>query len=145
MINKRLLLRKNKEVELISELNVVPYIDVMLVLLIIFMVTAPLLQHSVEINLPESVQAEQSVDTASEPIVVTVDKDGLYYINTSDSSLSIREVTIKIIALGRKNSNIKTKVYIRGDKDARYNDIIQVISVLKKNGLRNIGLMSNSI
>jgi biopolymer transport protein TolR len=145
MINRRLLSKKNKEVELISELNVVPYIDVMLVLLIIFMVTTPLLQHSVEINLPETVQQEQMVDNISEPIIVTVDKDGFYYINASETALTIRDVTIKVIALGRKNSNIKTKVYIRGDKDARYNDIIKVISVLKNNGLRNIGLMSNSI
>jgi biopolymer transport protein TolR len=145
MINRRLLSKKNKEVELISELNVVPYIDVMLVLLIIFMVTTPLLQHSVEINLPETVQQDQMVDNLSEPIIVTVDKDGFYYINASETALTIRDVTIKVIALGRKNSNVKTKVYIRGDKDAMYNDIIKVISVLKNNGLRNIGLMSNRI
>ena len=136
--------KKNEENQIISELNVVPYIDVMLVLLIIFMVTAPLLQHSIEVDLPNTANKNQDVDTVSEPIVITVNENGDYFVNTSTSALNIRELTIEIIALKKINKN-KTKVYIRGDKDATYQNVINAISVMKKNGLNNIGLMTNSL
>lgn len=144
-MNKRLLMKKRDETKLISELNVVPYIDVMLVLLIIFMVTAPLLQHSIEVNLPETAKSEQKVDVTSDPIVVTVSKVGDYFLNTSDEKLTLRSLSIKVLALKKMKKDQKIKVYIRGDKDSSYNDIVRVISTLKKHGLNNIGLMSNSI
>jgi biopolymer transport protein TolR len=143
MISKRILLKKHAPSNLISELNVVPYIDVMLVLLIIFMVTAQTLQHSIEVDLPESSKSEQTVDTTSEPLVVTVDKVGSYYVNTSTSPLNISALTIEVMAMVKlKKGNVR--VYIRGDKETKYADIIGVMNVLKKQGLNNIGLMTAS-
>lgn len=144
MRNEKRLRRQGNDNDYISELNVVPYIDVMLVLLIIFMITAPMLQHSIEVDLPETSQSEQKVDTASEPIVLTVSIDGLYYLNTSTKPISLREITIKILAINKINKNVKSRVYIRGDKKASYSDVIKAISTLKKSGVRNIGLMSDS-
>lgn len=143
MISKRILLKKHAPSNLISELNVVPYIDVMLVLLIIFMVTAQTLQHSIEVDLPESSKSEQTVDTTSEPLVVTVDKMGSYYVNTSTSPLNIRDLTIEVMAMAKLKKG-KIRVYIRGDKETKYADIIGVMNVLKKQGLNNIGLMTAS-
>lgn len=126
-----------------GEINVVPYIDVMLVLLIIFMITAPLIQQGVEIDLPQA-NAETLPDEADDPLVVTVDKQGDYYLDVgSDTNkpISTEDMQIKVAAVLRNKP--KTPVMIRGDKDVPYGDVINAMTSLQAAGVPSIGLMTD--
>jgi len=125
----------------ISEINVVPYIDVMLVLLVIFMVTAPLLIEGVKVDLPE-VGARQLEDESKndEPFVVIVDRDGNYYLNESEEAVeNINDIRIKAMAVLRNNPN--TEFLVKGDSKASYELIAQAMTLLQKAGVESIGLV----
>ena len=125
-----------------ADINVVPYIDVMLVLLIIFMVTAPMLQTGVEVDLP---RAEAKVLDANKdlPIVVTIDARGQLYLdagNRGDQAISETQLTVRITeALARKP---ELSVLLRGDHAVDYGRVVGVMSALKKAGVSNVGLMT---
>ena len=124
-----------------SEINVVPYIDVMLVLLVIFMVTAPLLIEGVQVDLPE-VDAGQLEDESKndEPFVVIVDRDGNYYLNESEEAVeNINDIRIKAMAVLRNNPN--TEFQVKGDANANYELIAQAMTLLQKAGAESIGLV----
>lgn len=127
-----------------SEINVVPYIDVMLVLLIIFMVTAPLLTQGVEVTLPET--ASKTLDeNAEEPLVVSVNREGRYFVNYGDNSdkpLASDELVrrIKIILAQRQDKT----VYIKGDRDASYGQVVTVMALLQESGVTDLGLVTRS-
>ncbi len=124
-----------------SEINVVPYIDVMLVLLVIFMVTAPLLIEGVKVDLPE-VDAGQLEDESKndEPFVVIVDRDGNYYLNESEEAVeNINDIRIKAMAVLRNNPN--TEFLVKGDSKASYEFIAQAMTLLQKAGVASIGLV----
>ena len=124
-----------------SEINVVPYIDVMLVLLVIFMVTAPLLIEGVKVDLPE-VDAGQLEDESKndEPFVVIVDRDGNYYLNGSEEAVeNINDIRIKAMAVLRNNPN--TEFLVKGDSKASYELIAQAMTLLQKAGVESIGLV----
>ena len=124
-----------------SEINVVPYIDVMLVLLVIFMVTAPLLIEGVKVDLPE-VDAGQLEDESKndEPFVVIVDRDGNYYLNESEETVeNINDIRIKAMAVLRNNPN--TEFLVKGDSKASYELIAQAMTLLQKAGVESIGLV----
>ncbi len=125
-----------------SEINVVPYIDVTLVLLIIFMITAPLLQTGVEVDLP---QAEaKTVDQDKEPpVVVTIDKNGSYYIDIGaqvDDPVSADDLLYRVAAVLRIKP--ETAVYIRGDHQVDYGKVVTVMAALKNAGVPSVGLMT---
>ena len=124
-----------------AEINVVPYIDVMLVLLIIFMITAPLLQLGVEIDLPQS-QA-QPLDSPDEPLVVNVAANGDMYLAIGGESELIDAKTLqqKVAALLRRNPELP--VLIGGDQQVAYGDIYQVMVLMQKAGAAQVGLMSD--
>lgn len=134
--------KRNKS-NIISEMSVVPYIDVMMVLLVIFMITAPLLQSSININLPDTSSKNDTVDTTSEPLIISVDKDGNYYFNNDEKKFDLKSIAIEVIAYKRLKSDKNIKVYIRGDKNSKYENIIRVMDLLKRNNLNNIGLITN--
>ncbi len=125
-----------------SEINVVPYIDVMLVLLVIFMITAPLLTKGVEVDLPDT-SAEPMPQNQNEPIVLTVDRKGNYYLNIGDApdkpvnSERVRKLVATV--LKRKPD---TPVLVRGDGKAEYQEIITAMSVLKAAGVPKVGLVT---
>ena len=124
-----------------SEINVVPYIDVMLVLLVIFMVTAPLLIEGVKVDLPE-IDAGQLEDESKndEPFVVIVDRDGNYYLNESEEAVeNINDIRIKAMAVLRNNPN--TEFRVKGDSKASYELIAQAMTLLQKAGVESIGLV----
>lgn len=126
-----------------SEINVVPYIDVMLVLLIIFMITAPLIQQGVEIDLPQA-SAEILPDEADEPLIVTVDKQGRYFLDVGENTnepITTEDMQIKVAAVLRNKP--KTPVMIRGDKNVPYGDIINAMTSLQGAGVPSIGLMTD--
>jgi len=128
--------------KLMSEINVVPYIDVMLVLLVIFMVTAPLQQNGVEVDLPVT-QGNPIAQKEKPTAVISIKKDGQYYLSENGMQaikLSKDELVLKIIAL--YNENTQLQVYIRGDKKVDYGHVVRVMATLKQSGIARIGLMT---
>jgi biopolymer transport protein TolR len=125
-----------------SEINVVPYIDVMLVLLVIFMITAPLLTKGVEVDLPET-SAEPMPQNPIEPIVLTVDRKGNYYLNIGDApDQPIKNDKLKKLVATVLRRKPDTPVLVRGDGKAEYQQIITAMSVLKSAGVPKVGLVT---
>ena len=123
----------------IAEINVVPYIDVMLVLLIIFMVTAPLLTEGVKIDLPQTNANPVEFNADSpEPFILTVDADGQSYID--DLEKEPQEVLSYSIGLLREKPN--TDFLVRGDKQAVYDDVLQAMVLLKQAGVETVSLVT---
>jgi biopolymer transport protein TolR len=136
--------RIRKKRKLKAEINVVPYIDVMLVLLIIFMVTAPLLNLGVDIQLPQS--TAKAVQADKEPIVVTVDKDGAYFLTlgaTPREAIDSDTLVKKVSAFLRQNPQVP--VLIGGDDRVDYGKIYQVMVLLQQSGVPKVGLMSQPV
>ena len=126
-----------------AEINVVPYIDVTLVLLIIFMVTAPLLQTGVEVDLPKA-QAKTVAQDNTPPTVVSIDKDGQYFLSIGggqDELVTAEELLIRVAAVLRYKS--ETNVLIRGDESVAYGRVVNVMAALKKANVPNVGLMTS--
>ncbi|NGZ07705.1 MAG: protein TolR [Magnetococcales bacterium] len=119
-----------------SEINVTPMVDIMLVLLVIFMVTAPLLTQGVEVNLPDSEAA--ALSTEQEPLVISVTPNGSTYIE--DRAVTVNEMVDKIRAIRKNNPNFP--VYVRGDKTAQYGAIMVVMSKLQQAGVDRVGLIT---
>ena len=127
-----------------SEINVVPYIDVTLVLLIIFMITAPLVQTGVDVDLPQADTAP--VEQKNEPpIIISIDKQGLFYIDLGeqeDEPVSADILLYRVAAVLRNKP--ETQVYIRGDHTVAYGKVVTVMAALKNSGVPSVGLMTRS-
>ncbi|NKI35503.1 ExbD/TolR family protein [Wenzhouxiangella sp. XN79A] len=124
-----------------AEINVVPYIDVMLVLLIIFMVTAPLLNLGVEVELPQG--NAESMGDIDEPLMVTVDRDGNLYLNTGDAPELVDPQTLAErvgIIVGR---NPDVQVLVGGDQQTDYRHIYGTMVTLQQAGVASIGFMGD--
>jgi biopolymer transport protein TolR len=131
--------RKRKKLK--SDINVVPYIDVMLVLLIIFMVTAPLLNLGVDIELPES-EAAKSLNVDKDPVVVTVDPTGRLFLTLPKADreeVSADALKTKMAAFVRVNP--KQPVYVAGDGKAEYSKVYDAMALLQAAGVPKVGLM----
>jgi biopolymer transport protein TolR len=128
----------------IAEINVVPYIDVMLVLLIIFMITAPLLQLGVEIDLPEADAAPMDQDS-SEPVVVNVMANGDFYLSIDGQSelIDVESLVTKVAAFVRRNPEVQ--VLIGGDREVGYGRVFEAMVALQKAGVPKVGLMSDPL
>jgi len=129
----------------ISEINVVPYIDVMLVLLIIFMVTAPLLSQGVKVDLPQA-DAEPINTRDTEPLVVSIDASGDYYINfgeNKDKPIDAQTLVTRVGALLRLQPS--TPVVVRGDTAVPYGRVVYVMTLLQKAGAPSVGLMTDPV
>jgi biopolymer transport protein TolR len=128
--------RKRRK-KLMSEINVVPYIDVMLVLLVIFMITAPLLTQGVKVELPRA--AANPVDTQDrETLVVTVDRDGQYYLD--DRRIGAEDLRRKVSRILRVRP--QTPVMVRGDRNVAYGDVITAMTLLQAAGAASVGLIT---
>jgi biopolymer transport protein TolR len=125
-----------------SEINVVPYIDVMLVLLVIFMVTAPLLTQGVKVELPQA--ESQNIETkGQEPLIVSVDKQGRFFLNIGDKPdkpVDAKNLTTRIKAVLRHRQD--NTVYVKGDRNVPYGDIVEVMALLKQSGVEHVGLVT---
>ncbi len=119
-----------------SEINVTPMVDVMLVLLIIFMVAAPLLTVGVPIDLPETRAKAMEGDT--EPIAISVKSDGAVYIQ--DTEIPVDELIAKLGAIAENGYN--ERIYVRGDQDADYGIIMKVMGQINAAGYKRIGLVT---
>ena len=125
-----------------SEINVVPYIDVMLVLLVIFMVTTPLLNQGVEVELPQA-EAKSVKPTDGKILVVSVKADGSYYLNLEGEPQHIADLEImvtRVAAMLRLYPG--TPVHVGGDRNVAYGKVIQLIVSLKKAGVTKVGFLT---
>jgi len=120
----------------LSEINVTPLVDVMLVLLIVFMVTAPLLTVGVPIELPETRANQLSGD--KEPLTVSVDGEGRVFLQ--DTEVDIDEVVPKLEAIA--SGGYSERIYIRGDRDVDYGEVMRVMGRISAAGFRSIGLVT---
>jgi biopolymer transport protein TolR len=127
-----------------AEINVVPYIDVTLVLLIIFMITAPLVPTGVEVDLPQA--DTSSVEQSDElPLIVSVDGQGQYFIDVgeqNDEPVTAEVLLYRVAAVLRNKP--KTQVYIRGEHSVAYGKVVTVMAALKNAGVPSVGLMTRS-
>ena len=131
--------RRNKPM---ADINVVPYIDVMLVLLIIFMVTAPLLTEGVKVELPKTTSKPiETPEDAPEPFLLTIDKEGNYFLNEDKKAKTPEEIVRN--AAGTLLAKPTTIFLVRGDKDVIYNDIIQALNLLRQSGIENVSLVTD--
>ena len=133
--------RRQRKRKLKSEINVVPYIDVMLVLLVIFMITAPLLNLGVEIELPQS--NAKSLQQKQDPVVVSVDVDGNYFLAVkagSNEAVTREDLVAKVAALVRQND--KLQVLIGGDAKVDYQTITETIDLMKDAKVEKVSLIS---
>ena len=128
----------NRRYRPLSEINVTPFVDVMLVLLIVFMVTAPLLTVGVPIELPET-QANP-IQGDSEPLTVTVTPDGLVYLQ--ETEIDLDTLAPKLIAIA--NEGYDQRIFVRGDRSVGYGDVMKVMGVLNKAGFRRIALVTET-
>lgn len=120
----------------ISEINVTPFVDVMLVLLIVFMISAPLLTVGVPIDLPET--PAKQLQTETEPLTVSVGADGKIYLQ--DTEITVEELVPKLQAIAK--AGYEERIFVRGDRDAEYGSMMQVMGRLNQAGFRRIGLVT---
>jgi len=129
---------------LVAEINVVPYIDVMLVLLIIFMITAPLLTQGVNVDLPKA-NAKVINSERVEPIIVSVDKKGNYFLNITENpntSMNEKKLVTRIAAELRLAEKNKPMVLVKGDKNVDYGRVVNVMVLLQRAGVEHVGLLT---
>lgn len=136
--------RKHKRRKPMSEINVVPYIDVMLVLLIIFMVTAPMLMQGVKVELPKapSLPIGKQQD---EPLIVSVKADGSFYLNLGkdkEKSESLAVIQDKVAKILRRKPD--TVVLVWGDRAVPYGDVVTLMSALQTAGAPSVGLVTDT-
>ncbi|MEK1910985.1 protein TolR [Pseudomonas sp. S1Bt23] len=134
-----------------AEMNVVPYIDVMLVLLVIFMVTAPMLTQGVKIELPKVASEALATDTRQQILTLSVKAEGGYYWNLggeldtrqqTDSAVDLDEMRAKVTQIVAARSD--TQVYIRADQDAGYGLVVAAMAALQQGGVSNLGLVTEA-
>lgn len=133
--------RLGKKRKLHSEINVVPYIDVMLVLLIIFMVLSPLLIQGIEVNLPKTDTTKMSIQ--SEPLVISINNKGEYFLNLGDESLSISIAELKDKANIIYQANEDIEVVFKGDKDVKFESIARAMAAVQSVGITKIGIVTS--
>ena len=135
-------MRSRRPRKQMSEINVVPYIDVMLVLLVIFMVTAPLLMEGVKVELPQA-SALPISEESIEPFVIHVDSNEQYFINDDPLPVkSAKEIRIKANIVLRASPD--TEFLIRADKDVKYDTVVKAMVLLQKAGVSGVGLITDS-
>lgn len=131
-----------------SEINVVPYIDVMLVLLVIFMITAPMLTQGVTVDLPKAA-SETLKSTDKEPIIVSVDREGSYFLNihsNPDAPIDSQTLMVRVaaeLALAQQAGE-KLNVLVKGDQGVAYGKVVGAMGLLKQAGAEQVGLMTDS-
>lgn len=132
-----------------AEINVVPYIDVMLVLLVIFMITAPLLTQGVSVDLPQT-RSEVISGNDREPLIVSVDKNGDYFLNvnaTPELALTARELVLRVAAELQiaRESHESTSVLVKGDQGVPYGKVVAAMALLKQAGAEKVGLVTQDV
>ena len=128
--------RMHKKNRVISQINVTPFVDVMLVLLIVFMITAPLLTVGVSVDLPKT-KASQ-LNSKGDPIIISIKKNGELYIQEREIDTLQLLPRLKAISSGNKN----LRIYVRGDKDVPYGLVLDIIAKIKSSGFKKVALVA---
>ena len=128
--------RGGKRAAPVSEINVTPFVDVMLVLLIIFMVAAPMLTVGVPIDLPET--RAQAINSDTKPIVISVDGEGRVFL--SETEIPVEEVVAKLKAVG--DGDTESRIHVKGDRATDYGTVMKVMGRLNEAGYSKIGLIT---
>ena len=128
--------KMNKKNKVISQINVTPFVDVMLVLLIVFMITAPLLTVGVSVDLPKT-KASQ-LNSKGDPIIISIKKNGELYIQEREIDNLQLLPRLKAISSGNKN----LRIYVRGDKDVPYGLVLDTIAKIKSSGFKKVALVA---
>ncbi len=122
-----------RDKQVLSEINVTPFVDVMLVLLVIFMVTAPLLQQGIDVNLP---QAKGKELPSEERVTLIIKKGSMIYMN--ETPVSLTEMGKRLRALSSQNPN----VFLKADKDVPYGFVVEVMGEIKEAGIEKLGMIT---
>ena len=136
---------RNRKKRAVAEINVVPYIDVMLVLLVIFIATAPVVMQGVTVDLPQA-EAEAMNEDQLTPIIAVVDKVGQFYvtIDTSTEKMgSLDDLTSYVASQLQKDTS--RPVVVQGDAQVAYDNVIQLMNALKKSGVKSVGLVTEPL
>ena len=126
----------NKKNRVISQINVTPFVDVMLVLLIVFMITAPLLTVGVSVDLPKTKASH--LNSKGDPIIISIKKNGELYIQ--EREIDILQLLPRLKAISNGNKNLR--IYVRGDKDVPYGLVLNTISKIKNSGFKKVALVA---
>jgi biopolymer transport protein TolR len=132
---------RQRRYKLKSEINVVPYIDVMLVLLIIFMVTTPMMKSNVDVNLPQA--DAKSLQDKKDPVLVTVKQDGQIFLTlpgTEKEPLDADALKLKVGAFVHQNPDVN--VLVAGDDQGHYGGVVKILADLQQSGVTKVGLMA---
>lgn len=126
----------------VAEINVVPYIDVMLVLLIIFMVTAPLITQGVKVNLPQA-NAEPLEEDSKPPLVASINENGEYFLSTdSEKNEPMSATDLAVVVAAQLQVEPDTPVVVKADKKIEYEKVITLMVLLQRAGAPSVGLMT---
>ena len=120
----------------LAEINVTPLVDVMLVLLIIFMITAPMLQHEVEVNLPEVTNTPRT--PSEDQLVLTVTKEGSVFLNATAYTLEALQPQLQALSQARPDQ----EMFLRADAEVPYGTVVQVMDAVKKAGILRLGMIT---
>ena len=135
---------ERKRRHLLAEMNVVPYIDVMLVLLVIFMVTAPMLTQGIKVELPEISSDSINVDSA-EPMIVSIKRNGDYWLKQGDKpdkQMKLADLTQTLQAV--QQTQPKMQVLLNGDKNVPYGDVVKLMAALQQANVLRVGLLTET-
>ena len=127
---------------LLSEINVVPYIDVMLVLLVVFMIAAPLMVQGVLVNLPETL-SEPLPREKNDPLIISIKSEGTFFLETQatkNTPLGLDEISIQVEKILKANPSLQ--VVVRGDGGVKYQKVMELMSVLQASGAKDVGLIT---
>ncbi len=126
----------------VAEINVVPYIDVMMVLLVIFIATAPVVMQGVTVDLPQA-ESEQMSEELKTPVVCTADRNGRYFVDLGDSHSEVRDLSeLTYLVSDYLRTRPGSPVVVRGDARASYDSVVQLLNALKQAGVENVGLVT---
>jgi len=131
--------KNNKKKRIISDINITPFVDVLLVLLIIFMVAAPLMTSGVKVDLPKG--AANQIDEKSPPLIVSIKSDGTIFLQ--DEPLKLALLTPKLLT--STNNNLNSKIYIRADQEIDYGRVMEVVKTINIGGFNQVILVTELV
>lgn len=138
-------MRARRKSRAVAEINVVPYIDVMLVLLVIFIATAPVVMQGVSVDLPKA-EAEAMNEDQRTPIIATVDKVGQYFVSMDTTSIKVPDLNALTQLVANELAKDPTRpVVVQGDAKVPYDYVIQLMNALKNSGVQSVGLVTDPV
>jgi biopolymer transport protein TolR len=135
----RLRVAAHRRTRPMSEINVTPLVDVMLVLLVIFMITAPLLTTGVQVDLPKTRTA--TIQGEDEPVAVSINKDGRIFVG--DTEVTLEKLALRVAAIAQNNP--EARIFVRGDQGIAYGRIMAVVGTIQNAGVRKVALLTHPV